>query len=252
MIEETPNQNSTPETKGNGNNTDPAESAADADKQEPETRRSLLDHVNLAGETLSGAGKSIRDGVYEGTRKIGSLGGALYSIYSATGNQISKQIQGARNFAAEVTSTGGTIIGLGGGIAGEISLISAGGVPFLVFGGLPLELGAEFGKLCDSLSQSVRGSSPQFMGVKKVSAGFFKKEDVEAILYLPTASDADGCGFVTRKELDLAKDLLQLQKSNPDSPQTAVRYAAIMALQDYKKQLGLALDTPNVTEAIAQ
>ena len=171
-------------------------------------------------------------------------------VYYATTDTVLGAVQSGRNVAANLVQHGGALAGAVGGIAGEVSLIMAGGFPFLVLGGLPSELGNAFAKQCAKASISFRGTEPQFIGVRQEESmmKIFGVEDrVFAIMYDPNHVRADEAGFTQLDEENIARRGASFAD---DRRSKATFSAALIAVQETKLKLGLPLSLANVSKSI--
>ena len=185
--------------------------------------------------TLNSASKAVSDTATSITDNVSAA-------YSGSVDAINSTVQGARNFGAGTVSTTGAVLGTIGGVAGEVSLITAGFFPFLILGGLPTEMGAAFSAACDQLSQVIRGSNPQFVGVNKVDKGLiFSNHDMNAIIYDPLHLKANAAGFIQIDELAVANMISELESREQKSDRQTVYMAALLAVQHAKKEYGIEL-----------
>lgn len=160
----------------------------------------------------------------------------------AISNQANAAISRTRNTAADFVEGGGNLIGLGGAVVGETSLIMAGIFPFFVLGGLPTQLAGDFVAFTDQLSKSIRGDDPRFVAVLEVPAGWITSESREALIYDPKSARAESNGFYKVSEIELARMV-----RNQETPDLAL--TALTAVQIAKKQAGIVIDTPAVTSS---
>ena len=212
-----------------------------------QTAKSAVDTVSAGASYLGGAGYSL----YEGTAEqfnaaVGAIDSGVRTSISATHGVIGSgvkavddTVQGTRNLAADVIGDGGKVIGYGGGLAGEVTLIVATApmmcIPYLFIGGSAMELGKQFADSTSEFSKHIRGSRPQFVGIHK-EEGFFSNE-LKAIIYLPQSHNAnkDGLEFVTEAQLNT-------RRKTDDVNKKALYETALFALQDAKISAGLKLD----------
>jgi hypothetical protein len=152
-------------------------------------------------------------------------------------------VTGARNFAADIVSDGGTVVGVGGGLAGEVTMIVATAplccIPYLFIGGSAMELGKQFSDSTGEFSKHIRGSRPQFVGIHKDEGLFY--EDLQAIIYLPEDASSDSKGFSFISERDLNS-----RRATTDASKKALFETALFALQDAKVNSGMSLDCPSL------
>ncbi len=207
--------------------------------------------LTQAAETVTGGAKSAVDyGVDSARSALSTAEKEMLRAYYATTDTVLGAVRGARNAAADVVRHGGALAGAAGGIAGEVSLIMAGGFPFLVLGGLPSSLGHAFAQQCAKASISFRGTEPQFIGVRQEEAmmKIFGAEDrVFAVMYDPNYIFADEAGFAQLDEENLARRGAFFAN---DRRSKATFTAALIAVQETKLKIGLALHLPNVSQSI--
>ncbi|MCB9991864.1 MAG: hypothetical protein H6867_10955 [Rhodospirillales bacterium] len=208
-------------------------------------------------EGLSGAynkGKqAVSDGIDSVSDAADSVTGSVRDAFEMSAKGITDTIQGTRNFAADVVQKGVSITAVVAGVAGEVALFSAGIVPYLVFGGLPLELAGEVVKKSDRLSKTIRGEKSQFIGVNHIKKeGFLKSTNkAMAILYDPKHDDANNSGFVQIEEKELYNALHGLKEAE-EKNRHAVYMTGLAAVQDLKKREGLQLSSPDLAAAAKQ
>lgn len=203
------------------------------DDKPPSKANALLSSVKKVKDAISNKAESIVDGVS--------------TTFNASVQSVKDTIQGGRNLAADIVRTGGTLTGLVGGVAGEVLLFSAGGIPYLIFGGEAMALGEKLSKRCDELSQSVRGDNPQFIGLDHIKAGPFGAQDqLLAIIYDPKHPKADSSGFVKLEENQMYHTLENVFTEHHREHNSAY-LAALIAIQDGKQRLRIPLECHKVS-----
>jgi hypothetical protein len=227
-----------------------AESVSDAAKSAADT---TVNTVKEGAGYVSGAGTYIIDGTTARFNAVvGAIDGSVRASIEATNGlvgagvkAVDDSVQGTRNLAADVISGGGKVIGHGGGLAGEVTLIVATApmmcIPYLFIGGSAAELGAKFADSTSEFSKHIRGSRPQFIGIHKDEYLF--SDELKAIIYLPQSHNAnkDGLEFVSETQLDARRKTADVNKQ-------ALYDTAMFALQDAKLSSGMALDCPKLIQ----
>jgi flagellar basal body rod protein FlgC len=158
---------------------------------------------------------------------------------------VGDKVQDARTAFANAISTTGNAAGVTVIVVGEVALFSAGVVPLLVFGELPIKLGDNLAKKIESVAKFVRGDKAQFMAVNHISGiPFISDDDVLAIIYDPHMPHQDDGGYIQIPEEEIVRQLRIMTHTHEERLKGYT--AALIAVQEAKKQLKIPLKTPDI------
>ena len=193
-----------------------------------EAAADLVDTAQRVADAARAAPEAVIGAVQSGVRAVGDT------------------VQSARTTTANAISSTGQFAGAATMVVGEVALFSAGVVPLLIFGGLPIAMGEEIAERIDRVAKFVRGEKVQFIGVNHVpdTALIGSNEDVLAIIYDPTLPFQDAGGYVQIGEEEIVRQLRLMSESR--AAREAHYVTALVAVQECKKEHKLPLKTPDV------